>query len=74
MVTDVITFARATASMPASLDIVNCELQASAEWLGLHSSVVRAIPTFAVYLATLMHVYHLGRQQVGTPVMQKVKQ
>ena len=41
-------------------------LQASAEWLGLHSSVVRAIPTFAVYLGTLMHVYHLGRHEVGT--------
>lgn len=46
-------------------DFIDPAVQASAEWLGLHSSVVRAIPTFAVYLATLMHVYHLGRQQAS---------
>ena len=39
-------------------------LQAYAHVLGLHSYVLRAIPLFVVYLATLMHVYALARQQV----------
>ena len=43
--------------------IVNV-MQAYAHILGLHSHVLRAIPIFVVYLATLMHVYALARQQV----------
>lgn len=43
---------------------VMSKLQAYAYILGLHSSVTRAIPTFVVYLATLMHVYTLARHQV----------
>jgi len=39
-------------------------VQAYAHILGLHSHVLRAIPIFVVYLATLMHVYALARQQV----------
>ena len=39
-------------------------MQAYAHILGLHSRVLRAIPIFVVYLATLMHVYALARQQV----------
>ena len=41
-------------------------MQAYAHILGLHSQVLRAIPLFVVYLATLMHVYALARQQVRT--------
>ena len=47
----------------AVIVIVNV-MQAYAHILGLHSHVLRAIPIFVVYLATLMHVYALARQQV----------
>ena len=49
------------ASEPQSF---NADVQAYAHIMGLHSQVLRAIPLFVVYLATLMHVYALARQQV----------
>lgn len=39
-------------------------MQAYASIVGLHRSVLSAIPLFVVYLATLVHVYALSRQQV----------
>ena len=45
-------------------------LQAYASIVGLHGSVLSAAPLFVVYLATLVHVYALSRQQtqaVATP-------
>lgn len=38
-------------------------LQAYAAIVGLHRSASSAIPLFVVYLATLVHVYALSRQQ-----------
>ena len=42
-------------------------LQAYASIVGLHRSVLSAVPLFVVYLATLVHVYALSRQ--GTQVL-----
>lgn len=45
-------------------------LQAYGSIVGLHGSVLSAAPLFVVYLATLVHVYALSRQQtqaVATP-------
>lgn len=42
------------------------DMQAYASILGLHRNVLSAVPLFVVYLATLMHVYALTRQQGQT--------